>query len=143
MLTTRQIDLIKESFARASSDPEPIVESLFDNLFRLDPGLRFLFPEDLSALHRRFGFMLGSLIHRLDRWDEISPRLQNLGVRHVAYGVQVRHYKVFGEALMATLLEHHHVEPHSDCASAWTALYELVTTTMIAAGCVDSTEGVA
>jgi len=140
MLTPRQIELIQDSFATATKAPEEVIENLFWRLFALDPGLRYLFPEDLTDLHRRFGFMLGFLIHRLDRWDEIAPRLRNLGVRHISYGVQARHYETFGQALMETLNDVL-LDADSECIAAWNFLYERVSSTMIAAECEEFTVG--
>jgi len=135
MLTQRQIELIQDTFGTASTRADEVMEHLFQNLFGLDPGLRYLFPQDLGELKRRFGFMLGFLVHRLEEWDEIAPRVRNLGVRHVSYGVQVRHYETFGQALMKTLRDVLLLDDDSECVGAWRALYELVSTTMIAAPC--------
>jgi hemoglobin-like flavoprotein len=132
MLTQRQIELIQDTFGTASVRADEVMDHLFQNLFDLDPGLRYLFPQDLGELKRRFGFMLGFLVHRLEEWDEIAPRVRNLGVRHISYGVQVRHYETFGKALIGTLDEILGIGAETEPGKAWADLYSLVSSTMIA-----------
>lgn len=134
MLSTQQIQLIQQSYAAADSRPEALIARLFERLFELDPGLRYLFPADMEGLVRRFGFMLGFLVHRLDQWDDIVPQLRNLGIRHISYGVRTCHYKVFGEAFMDAVLDCLGPPSDSEATSAWSHLYREVSEIMVAAG---------
>jgi hemoglobin-like flavoprotein len=61
----------------------------------------------------------------------VTQALEDLGRRHVAYGVIPDHYPIVGEALLHTL------ETALECAwtptvkEGWTTIYAFVSTTMI------------
>ena len=133
MFANSQIQLIQQSFAKSDTKGEEVIAYLLQSLFRRDPGLRYLFPAELQDLKRRFGFMLGHLVRRLDRWDEIVPRLRNLGVRHVSYGVEERHYQTFGLALLEALERVLDISQDSQAGLAWKELYAQVSAEMISA----------
>jgi len=133
MLSSQEIKTVQKTFGGTDMPPELAIRSLFDSLFELDPSLRFMFPEDLSDLVRRFSFMLGFLVHRLDDWDSIVPRLTNLGIRHHSYGVRIKHYETMGRALMNTLEKCMGIAQDSTEMSAWQALYKEVSNVMISA----------
>jgi hemoglobin-like flavoprotein len=47
--------------------------------------------------------MLNTVVVKLDHLGEILPAVQELGKRHVAYGVQDEHYATVAAALLWTL----------------------------------------
>jgi len=128
--TSEQIAIVRESFAVVASDPEGSTMALLDNLFRHDPSLRYLFPEDLSDHRHRLISMIGFLVRRLDRWDRVEPHLRNLGHRHVAYGAKPEHFRSFYLALRDVLVDKLGVEIESPTMAAWTAFFQDVEAAM-------------
>jgi len=64
--------------------------------------------------------------------DSLVPVLENLGARHVGYGVAEAHYDVVGRALLETLERALGDDAWTPAArEAWTATWGVVKTTMI------------
>ena len=63
--------------------------------------------------------------------DKLVPVLQDLGKRHVKYGVLAAHYDVVGQALLATLQAGLGEEWTDKARDAWTAVYGVIAKTMI------------
>jgi len=64
--------------------------------------------------------------------DALVPVLENLGARHVGYGVAEAHYDVVGRALLETLERALGDDAWTPAArEAWTATWGVVKTTMI------------
>jgi nitric oxide dioxygenase len=87
------------------------------------------------------GFRLGEQIQKLmatlnvavnglKRLDTIVPVVQELGRRHVGYGVKDEYYDTVGAALLWTLEQGLGPDFTPDCKAAWAACYGLVSTTM-------------
>ena len=62
-----------------------------------------MFPTDLTAQKGKLMTMIATAVTNLHQVDKIVPAVQDLGRRHVGYGVTAAHYKPVGEALIWTL----------------------------------------
>ena len=133
MLTAAQIDLIRISFDQLIEQGDATTTGFYDRMFELEPRLRFLFPHDIAETKQRVMTMIGYVVRNLDRWENVEPRLLNLGRRHHTYGVRERDYTVFGEAVLDVLACRLNVGRDSDLATAWAELYNRVAGTMIEA----------
>jgi hemoglobin-like flavoprotein len=129
-LTDRQITLLQASIAEMSADGDKISADFYERLFVLDPGLRYLFSNDMVEQHHSLIFMMGFVIGRLRSWTEICPRLRNLAIRHASYGVRTEDYATFGKAMMDTLSQH---QSDAETLVAWACLFEAISATMIEA----------
>jgi hemoglobin-like flavoprotein len=129
-LTDRQIDLLQASIADMVTDGDKISADFYRRLFDLDAGLRYLFSNDLEDQQHSLIFMMGFVVRRLHNWEEICPRLRNLAIRHVSYGVRVEDYATFGKAMLETLYRH---QRDHETLAAWGCLFEAISTTMIEA----------
>ena len=56
--------------------------------------------------------------------------MQKLGKRHVKRGVQIPHYEVVGQALIATLSDGLGAEFTDDLKASWVQLYGVIVDTM-------------
>jgi hemoglobin-like flavoprotein len=77
--------------------------------------------------------MIGSAVGLLDKPEVLLPVLRNLGARHGGYGVQDAHYATVGGALLLTLEQGLGEAFTSEVREAWTAMYGVVSSTMIEA----------
>jgi len=103
----------------------------YDRLFELDPGLRPMFEAaDMASQRKKLIQALALVVNGLDDPDTVIPRVEELGRRHVDYGVEDRHYDTVGAALLWTL-EQGLGERWSDAArDAWSGAYGLVSGVM-------------
>lgn len=129
-MTPPQTQLIRQSFALVAPIADTAAALFYKRLFELDPALRPMFPPSLEAQGKKLMQMIGAAVGQLDKPQVLIPVLQNLGRRHVGYGVEDRHYDTVGTALLWTLEQGLGAAFTSDVRSAWTNLYGVIATTM-------------
>ena len=96
----------------------------------LDPALRPLFRTDIGEQGKKLMVMLKLAVRGLDRPYTIVPAVQQLGVRHVSYGVKDEHYDTVGAALLWTLQQGLGEGFTADVKEAWTSVYGVLAGTM-------------
>jgi hemoglobin-like flavoprotein len=89
-----------------------------------------LFKGDLVEQGRKLMQMIGVAVNGLDRLDQILPAVQQLGVRHAAYGVRDQHYDTVATALLWTLEQGLGSDFTPEVKDAWTAAYTVLAGTM-------------
>lgn len=129
-MTPEHIAVVQESFQKVATIADQAAAMCYKNLFILDPRLRGLFPSDMQAQGRKLMHMLGLAVHGLKNPDTLIPAVQELGRRHVAYGVEEKHYEAVGNALMLTLKQGLGAEFTPQVKEAWLATYELLSGVM-------------
>jgi hemoglobin-like flavoprotein len=127
-MTPEQIRLVQDSWKRIET--VRFASLFYSRLFSLDPSVRGMFKTDLEEQGRRAMAVISTAVASLARLDAIVPAVQDLGRRHVGYGVKDRHYAVVGAALVWTL--GHELNNHftADVEQAWRAAYHMLSTTM-------------
>lgn len=79
---------------------------------------------------RKLMAIIGSAVSELSRLERIAPAVQELGRRHVGYGVRDEHYAMVGAALLWAL-ERAPCEAFTlDVKLAWASAYRLLAKTM-------------
>ena len=133
-VTDSQRELVQASFAEVEAMADDAAKLFYQRLFELDPEIKPLF-KDVSMAEQRTKLMqtLGVAVKGLDRLDEIGPGLEQLGIRHLDYGVTEDHYGTFGEALLWALEEGLGADFTPKVRSAWAAVYGLLSNVMIGA----------
>jgi hemoglobin-like flavoprotein len=129
-MSPNHIRAIRETFALVAMRPEAAAQLFYDRLFDLDPTLRSLFHADLKEQGRKLMQMLGAAIRLLEQPAALVPVLENLGRRHVDYGVQDGHYDTVGEALLWTLKSALGEEFTEEAEEAWSDLYTTIASIM-------------
>lgn len=102
-MTPEEKQLVQESFAKVVPIAEQAAALFYQNLFAKDPTLKMLFKGDMQEQGKKLMKMIGVAVNGLDRLDSIVPAVQDLGRRHVVYGVKPEHYDTVGAALIQTL----------------------------------------
>lgn len=77
--------------------------------------------------------MLGTAVSNLHQVETIIPTVQELGRKHVDYGVKDEHYKPVGEALIYTLEKGLGDEFTPEVKDAWVTTYTTLQGVMKAA----------
>ena len=129
-MTPEQIALVRASFAQVLPIADAAAALFYDRLFALDPSLRPLFRDDLTAQGRALMGLLREAVLGLDRLDRLVPDVRALGRRHAGYGVEDRHYATVAAALLWTLERGLGAAFTPETRAAWTAAYTLLATTM-------------
>jgi hemoglobin-like flavoprotein len=133
MVTSTQKALVQESFALIAPIGEDVAALFYDRLFEIDPSLRRLFQADLIPQRRKLAQMLTAAVKGLDRPEQLIPVVQDLGRRHVAYGVANQHFETVGAALLWSLQRVLGGAFTPQVEDAWTTVYGLLAGTMKAA----------
>lgn len=129
-MNLQQIHLVRSTFAMVQPIAGDAAALFYDNLFRADPNLRFLFKGDMTHQGQRLMGMIGSALRLLDRPAALLPVLRSLGARHAGYKVRDEHYDTVGAALVLTLEQGLGSAFTAEARAAWVELYGVIARTM-------------
>ena len=129
-MTPEQIRRVQENFEQIAPLAGNLATAFYQRLFQLDATLRPLFNEDLSEQKTKLMMMLKFAVGTLDRMNVFEPSLEELGRKHVAYGVRDAHYDMVGTALVLTLRDMLGAALTEKLEAAWIAAYTLIAGTM-------------
>lgn len=129
-MTPQQIELVKSSWAKVVPIKDTAAELFYTQLFTLDPALKPLFKGDMKEQGRKLMSMIAVAVNALDKLDTIVPAVQDLGKRHVGYGVKAAHYDTVAAALLWTLGQGLGDAFTPAVKDAWVAAYTVLATTM-------------
>ena len=127
------VELIRASFAVVEPHMDDLGRYFYATLFQIAPQTRDLFPVNMEVQRSRLLRALVHVVQMVDRPDELTPFLEQLGRDHRKFGVLTPHYDAVGTALLAAV---------AHCAGdtwtplvqrAWSEAYARVSTTMSAA----------
>ena len=122
--------LVRESFAKVVPIAPQAAALFYDRLFTLDPSLKPLFTGDLNEQGRKLMAMIGTAVTNLGKLETILPAVQDLGRRHVTYGVRPASYDTVAAALLWTLGQGLGEAFTSQVEAAWTEAYTVLATVM-------------
>jgi hemoglobin-like flavoprotein len=123
MMTPEQITMIQDTFKKVVPIADTAADLFYDRLFSIAPELRPLFPDDMKEQKKKLIAMLATAVTNLHQVDAILPVVENLGRRHVSYGVTAGHYEPVGAALLWTLEQGLGQEFTPPVKEAWTEVY--------------------
>lgn len=129
-MTPEQITLIKTSWDKVLPISETAAELFYAKLFELDSALKPLFKGNMKEQGAKLMKMINTVVNSLDKFETIVPAVQNLGERHVGYGVTDEHYDTVAEALLWTLGQGLGDAFTDEFKEAWTSAYVILATTM-------------
>ena len=129
-MNPEQIDLVQKTWRQVQLVGDTAAELFYGKLFSLDASLRPLFKNDLKDQGRNLTAMISVAVHWLGRPEKILLAVQQLGRRHVAYGVQPRHYAIVGTALLWMLEKCLGEAFTPEARGAWAAAYDMLAKTM-------------
>lgn len=130
-MTPHQITLVQSSWELVKPISEQAATLFYGRLFELDPSLRSLFKGDMSEQGKKLMQTLGVAVASLTKLETILPVVQDLGRRHVDYGVPDQSYQTVGQALLWTLEQGLGEAFTSDLKEAWTETYVTLSRVML------------
>ncbi|NUS16004.1 MAG: globin [Streptomyces sp.] len=131
---TADLSLIRSSFAAVQPYGTQVTGYFYEHLFANNPEVRPLFAPHIGDQSDRLWAALGALVANIENTETLVGMLQNLGRRHVGYGALAEHYPAVGASLIATLRHFAGDAWTPEIEESWTAVYGVISTTMISAG---------
>lgn len=132
-MTNQQIEIIRQSWALVQPISKQAGMLFYNKLFTMAPGVRHLFKDDISEQADKLMVILGYVVSKLYKMEELVGDVQKLGARHNAYGAQPAHYEAVGQCLIATLREGLGSAWNAETENAWTVAYNALKNLMIVA----------
>jgi hemoglobin-like flavoprotein len=130
-MTPAQKDILEATWQQIVPIADQAATMFYNRLFEIDPALRPMFAgTDMAAQRRKLVEALSLVLGTLDDLEALVPVLEELGRRHVAYGVTEAHYGMVGEALLWTLEQGLADAWSPAAANAWALAYGFVAGTM-------------
>ncbi|MBK8188240.1 MAG: hemin receptor [Cellvibrio sp.] len=129
-ITSRQKQLVQESFKKVEPIAETAAEIFYKTLFEYDPNLKKLFKTGLKEQGKKLMSTLKVAIKGLDDLNALVPVLQQLADRHVQYGVKPEDYTPVGNALLHTLKVGLGDDWTPELRQAWVETFRTVATVM-------------
>lgn len=135
-MTPDQKTLVQKTWKMAASNAEAVAQLFYQRLFTLDPAIERLFAgSNMAAQRGKLVQALRLAVEGLDDLDGLVPVIEDLGRRHVGYGVKASHYDTVGAALLWTLERGLGQAWTAETKAAWTEVYGLL------AGVMQQSEG--
>lgn len=131
-LTPDEADLVRASFRVVAQNSQPAAERFYEILFAQAPETRRLFVNDIGQQGAELMSKLGLIVAELQNFDGLRPVLEDLALRHVAYGVKPAHYPPVGAALLDMLAEFLGDDFTPEARAAWAKAYGELSGLMIA-----------
>lgn len=129
-MEAKTVELVQGSFAKVAPIAEQAAEIFYSKLFAADPSLKPLFKGDMKEQGKKLMTMIATAVNGLSNLEAIVPAVQDLGKRHVEYGVEASHYDTVGAALIDTLQAGLGDDFTPEVKAAWVEVYTVLATTM-------------
>jgi hemoglobin-like flavoprotein len=129
-MTPEQIAHVQRTFSLVMPIKEKAAELFYSRLFTLDPSLKPLFKGDMTDQGRKLMAAIATVVMGLTELPKIVPIAQDMGRRHVGYGVKDNHYDTVAAALLWTLELGLGKEFTPEVRDAWTGAYTTLASVM-------------
>jgi len=139
-VSPEQVALVQSTWNSVLPNAWQIADLFYDRLFIDDPKLRPLFPDEMREQKDKLLKMIGRVVSALRDANKVVPALQELGKRHVGYGVLPTDYTTVAGALLWALEQRLGPAWTPEVRDSWVAAYTLLSKVMIeAAASIDGT----
>lgn len=130
--------LLKESWAHVEDRADDLANNFYARLFLADPGLRELFPVQMSVQRSRLIAAMVAISQIIDDPERFDARLRELGRAHRRFHVEPAHYAIVGTALLGALREFAGERWCIEYDQAWRDAYDSMATKMLRAADYES-----
>lgn len=132
-MTTQQIELVQQSWAKVKPMAQLAGELFYSNLFEEAPQVRGMFRTDIKAQSGKLTYMLDFIVNRLTHLNTIQQDIVKLAARHNTYKAEPAHYALVGKCLLKTLQQGLGEYWNEELQHAWVAAYSTLSDAMIKA----------
>ncbi|GER88234.1 flavohemoprotein [Dictyobacter vulcani] len=126
------VNMLKQSFEMVAPQKEVFAHSFYERLFSYYPATRPLFA-NTNMVRQEESLMatLAVVIAGVERGDNLTPTLHQLGDKHERYGAKPEHYPLVGGVLLETFHEYLGTRFTPAMQDAWSQAFELISGQMI------------
>ena len=122
---------LQRTWDLAAKDSDAAMALFYETLFDTAPEVRKLFSGvPMRDQGRKLAAAIGVVVKSPQLPESITGKLEELGARHVVYGVEDRHYDAVGAALLQTLETALGDEFTASAREAWVGAYAAVSSHM-------------
>mgnify|MGYP001047157472 CR=1 FL=1 len=129
-MTPEKIALVRGSWQQVLPIKDTAAALFYGQLFELDPSQRGRFKGDMVEQGRKLMAIINTAVNSLDNLGPILGAVEEMGRRHVAYGVTEAHYDTVGSALIWTLEKGLGEQFTPAVKDAWVETYTALASTM-------------
>jgi hemoglobin-like flavoprotein len=130
IFTATHSTIVQSTFAQVAN-ADLLASRFYERLFEIDPSTQPLFKHDMAEQRQKLIQILAIVVNSLDDLSPIIPAIQNLGKRHVTYGVTVEHWNSVGSALLWALEDALGEAFTNEVREAWGMAYRIIAQTAI------------
>ncbi|WP_125615216.1 globin domain-containing protein [Specibacter cremeus] len=127
------VEALKRSWAAVSAAGDEAPLYFYSHLFITHPELRDMFPVSMASQRDKLFAALGHIVSNVDRLDEVTGFIEQLGRDHRRFAVLPEHYSAVGASLLAALKQFLGAEWTPGIAADWSAAYGLIAKVMVIA----------
>jgi hemoglobin-like flavoprotein len=129
-MTPKQIELVQTTWEKVVPIADQAAGLFYNRLFELDPELKPMFKSDIKEQGKKLMQMITVAVRGLKDLGKLVPAVEDLGRRHVGYGVRKKDYETVGAALLWTLEKGLGDAFTPEVKEAWVTVYGLLSGTM-------------
>lgn len=126
-------DALKRTWSLAETLGDEVPLFFYSHLFYTHPELRAMFPVSMATQRDRLVGALGRIVSNVDRLDDVTAFIQQLGRDHRRFQVVAEHYDAVGLSLLTTLKHFLGDQWTPELAADWAAAYGVIATVMVQA----------
>lgn len=130
-LCQEDIDHIRSSYMHLSVDIQRAGDVFYEKLFEIAPETREMFLQDINVQSSKLMSTLGLVVSQLQNTSELEPVINDLALRHLAYGVKEEHYSLVREALISMLRTVLDKSLPDEVLVAWERAYDSMARVML------------
>jgi hemoglobin-like flavoprotein len=129
-MTARQVHLVQSTWEQVVPIADQAAAMFYKRLFELDPELKPMFKSDIKEQGKKLMQMITMAVRGLNDLPKLVTVVEDLGKRHVGYGVRHRDYDVVGTSLLWTLEQGLGGAFTPEVKDAWTLTYQTLASVM-------------
>src|SRR5436305_14562453 len=95
-MTSDQITLVQQSFAKVVPISETPAALFYDRLFEVAPSVKSMFPADMTEQRKKLVATLAIVVNGLGKLETVLPAASALAMRDVSYRARPEHHPVAG-----------------------------------------------
>jgi hemoglobin-like flavoprotein len=126
--------LLKDSFNLVAPHKEAFAQHFYSQLFARYPQTRHLFAPTEEGMRRQESSLIATLavvVAGVERGENLTQVIRNLGERHQRYGAEAAHYPLVGQLLLQTFQDFLGDAFTPQMKDAWSKAYEIISTEML------------
>ncbi len=124
---------LKDSWEVVAKSGDEVPLYFYSHLFLSHPEVREMFPISMASQRDKLVGALGRIVSNVDRLDEVTAYIEQLGSDHRRFAVTPEHYNAVGASLLATLKQFLGAAWTEELASDWATAYGVIARVMVGA----------